>query len=79
MAPLQNACSTRPRAVADLDKSALMHIVRLMNSLAKDPKKNGDRSAVAMSKKHDLDDRTWQPVVNRDESHDRTGATRCKS
>ena len=32
---LQNACSTRPRVVADLGKSALMHIARLMNSLAK--------------------------------------------
>ena len=32
--PLQNACSTRPRVVADLVKSALMHIARLMNNLA---------------------------------------------
>ena len=32
---LQNACSTRPRVVAVLGKSALLHIVRLMNSLAK--------------------------------------------
>ena len=32
---LQNACSTRPRAVADLGKSARMHIVRLMNNLVK--------------------------------------------
>ena len=32
---LQNACSTRPRVVADLVNSARMHIVRLMNSLAK--------------------------------------------
>ena len=32
---LQNACSTRPRVVADLGKSARMHIVRLMNSVAK--------------------------------------------
>ena len=30
---LQNACSTRPRVVADLGRSALTHIVRLMNSL----------------------------------------------
>ena len=36
---LQNACSTRPRVVADLGKSALMHIVRLMNSPAKGPKR----------------------------------------
>ena len=35
----QNACSTRPRVVADLGKSALMHIVRLMNSQAEGLKK----------------------------------------
>ena len=29
---LQNACFTRPRAVANLGKSARMHIVRLMNN-----------------------------------------------
>ena len=32
---LQNACCTRPRVVADLGKRDRMHIVRLMNSLAK--------------------------------------------
>ena len=32
---LQNACSTRPRVVADLGKSALMRIARLMNNQAK--------------------------------------------
>ena len=47
---LQNACSTSPKMDADLGKSALMHTVRLMNSLAKGPKKNGDKSAVAMLK-----------------------------
>ena len=70
---LQDACSTRPRAVADLVKSARMHIVRLMNILLKGPKKHDDKSAVAMLKKYDLHDRTWQLVVNRDESHDRSG------
>ena len=35
----QNACSTRPRVVADSGKSALMHIVRLMNSRLKGPKR----------------------------------------
>ena len=29
---LQNACSTRPRVVADLERSGLMHTARLMNS-----------------------------------------------
>ena len=36
---LQNACSTRPRVVAGLGKSALMHTVRLMNSRLKSPKR----------------------------------------
>ena len=36
---LQNACSTRPRVVADFGKNALMHIVRLMNNLVKGPKR----------------------------------------
>ena len=36
---LQNACSTRPRVVAGLGKSALMHTVRLMNSLVQGPKR----------------------------------------
>ena len=69
----QNACFRRPRAVADLEKSARMHIVRLMEQLCKRSKKNDDKSAVAILKKYDLHDGTWQPVVNRDESHDRLG------
>ena len=68
---LQNACSTRPRVVADLEKSALMHIARLMISLAKGLKKNDDKSAVAMLKKYELHDRMEKPVVNRDKSHER--------
>ena len=32
---LQNACSSSRRVVADLRKNALLHIVRLKNSLAK--------------------------------------------
>ena len=32
---LQNACSTRPRVVAELGESALMHIVKLTNSQVK--------------------------------------------
>ena len=36
---LQNACSTRPRVVVGLGKSALMHIARLMNSPANGPKR----------------------------------------
>ena len=36
-------------------------------------KKNGDKSAVAMLKKHELHDRTGQPVVCRDKSHEHHG------
>ena len=35
----QSACSARPRVVADLGKSARMHIARLMNNLVKGPKR----------------------------------------
>ena len=35
---LQNSCSTRPRVVVGLVKSAHSHIVRLMNSRLKGPK-----------------------------------------
>ena len=34
---LQNACSARSRVVADVGKSAHMHIVRLMNNLVNGP------------------------------------------
>ena len=36
---LQNACSTRPRVVVGLVKSAHTHTVRLMNSRLKGPKR----------------------------------------
>ena len=47
--------------------------------LNKRSKKNDDKSAVAMLKKNDLHENTWQIVVNRDESHDRTGRPAAKS
>ena len=75
---LQNACSTRPRVVVGLGKSALMRIARLKNSRLKGLKKNGDKSAVAMLKKNDLYAGIWQPVVIRDKSHERW-ETRCQS
>ena len=36
-------------------------------------KKNDDKSAVAMLKKNDWHENVWQPVVNYDKSHDRSG------
>ena len=50
---LQNACSTRPRVVVALGKSAHMHTVRLMNSRLKGPKRMMTKSAVAMLKEGD--------------------------
>ena len=47
---LQNACSTRPRVVADLGKSALMHIAQIDEQPSKRSYKNGDKSAVVMLK-----------------------------
>ena len=58
---------------ADLVKSALMHIAKLMNSPSKRSKKNDDKSAVAMLKKHELYDRTVKPVVCRDTRHEHHG------
>ena len=69
---LQNACSTRQRVVANLGRSARMHIVRLMNNLAEGPKKN-DKSAVVVLKKGDWHKNVWQPVVNLDNGHERSG------
>ena len=66
---LQNACSTRPRVVVGLGKSARVHIFRLMNSQVKGPKKNDDKSAVAILKKGDWHERG--PVT--DQCHDRSG------
>ena len=58
---LQNCCSTRPRVVADLGRSALMHIARLKSQ-------GDDKSAVAMLKKNDMCENMWQSFVNRDKS-----------
>ena len=46
-------------------KSARMHIVRLMNNLVK-----GTKRMMTKVQKIDLHESIWQPVVNRDESHD---------
>ena len=66
---LQNACSTRPRAVVGLGKSAHSHIVRLVNSRQKGLKRIMAKSAVAMLKKGD-----WQEIESvTNECHDRPG------
>ena len=48
---LQNACSTRPRAVVVLGRSAHSHTVRLNEQPTKTSKTKNDKSAVALLKK----------------------------
>ena len=62
---LQNACSTRPRVVADLEKRHR----QVDEQPSKRSKKNDDKSAVAMMKKGDWHGRG--PVT--DQNHDRLG------
>ena len=53
---------------------------QLDEQLSKRSKKNDDKSAVAMLKKHELHDRTEQPVVNRDTRHESNhGPVVCSS
>ena len=66
MGTLQNACSTRPRVVVGLEKSA--H-TRIVEQPTKRSKKNDDKSAVAILKKGDWQERG--PVT--DQCHDRPG------
>ena len=66
---LQNACTTRPRVVVGLGRSAHSHTVRLMNSRRKRSKSNNDKSAVAMLKKGNWQER--ESVT--DGCHDRSG------
>ena len=67
---LQNACSTRPRVVVGLEKSALMHIRQVDEQPSKRSKTNDDKSAVAMLKKNGLHESIRQPVANRDTCHE---------
>ena len=50
---LQNACSTRPRVVVGLVKSAHTHTCQIDEQLTKRSKKNDDKSAVAVLKRGD--------------------------
>ena len=69
---LQNACS-RVREWMQIWWKVLLCASPgwMKNSLAKGPKKNDDKSAVAILKKNDLHESVWQLVVNRDNSHER--------
>ena len=75
---LQNACSTRPRVVADFGKSAHAHR-QVDIQPSKRSKKNGDKSAGAMLKKFEMYDRTVKPVVCCDTRHEHHGPVWCRS
>ena len=61
---LQNACSTSPRMDADLEEKCSYAHRQVEEQPSKRSKKNGDKSAVAMLKKHEHHHRTGRPVVN---------------
>ena len=68
---LQNACSRRPRVVADLVKNCSFAHRQVDEQPSKRSKKNDDKSAVAMLKKYEQNYRTGRPVV-----HDNSSKTR---
>ena len=71
---LQNTCSTRPRVVVGLGKNKCSFAHRQVDEQpTKRSKKNDDKSAVAVLKNGDWHESIRQPVVNRDQSHDRLG------
>ena len=72
---LQNACSTRPRMVVGLRKSAQYAHRQVDEQPTKRSKQNDDKSAVAMLKKGDWHER--RPVT--DQGHDRSGQPDKKS
>ena len=59
---LQNACTTRPRVVVGLGRSAHSHTVRLKTQPTKRSKSNNDKSAVALLKKGDWHDENLLPT-----------------
>ena len=66
---LQNACSTRPRVVANLVKKCSYAHRQVDEQPSKRFQKNGDKSAVAILKTGDWQER--EPVT--DQCHDRSG------
>ena len=70
---LQNACSTRPRVVVGLGKSAHTHIGQVDEQPTKRSKKNDDKSAVAILKRCDWQESVRELVINCAKGHDRSG------
>ena len=66
--------------VADLVKKCSYAHRQVDEQPSKRSKKNDDKSAVATLQKHELHDRTLQPVVNRDTRHESNhGPVGCSS
>ena len=63
---LQNACSTSPKSGCRFGEECSDAHRQVDEQPSTRSKKNDDKSAVAMLKKHELHDRTGQPVVDRD-------------
>ena len=59
---LQNACSTRPRVVCRFGEKCSYAHRQVDEQPSKKAEKNDGKSAVTMLKKHELFDRTGQPV-----------------
>ena len=77
---LQNSCSTKQRmGCRFVEKCTYAHRQVGEQSSKKGLTKNGDKSAVAMLKKHESYDGTVKLVVSRDTSHERHGLVVCNS
>ena len=74
---LQNACSTKNKNGCRFGEKCSYAHRQVDEQPTKRSKTNDDKSSVAMLKKNDLHEsiwqNVWQPVVNRDKSHDRPG------
>ena len=71
---LQNACSTRPRVVVGFGEECSFAHRQVDEQLSKRSKENDDKSAVAMLKKNEWQEKenVRQPVVSHGKSHDRS-------
>ena len=69
----QNSCSTRPRVFCRFWKKCSYAHRQVVEQPSIRSKKNDDKSAVAMLKKHDRHENVLQPVENLDKNYERSG------
>ena len=74
-----NGAPSRMLVLQDQEWLQIWGKVLSCTSPSKRSKKNDDKSAVAMLKKHELYDRTVKPVVCRDTRHEHHGPVVCNS